>query len=205
MGRLNHLYGPSLTHHDINFLYAIRGSLKLGYYLQTRNTMVRLISCLLESNRNSAGKYVRVSGNWLNGELTSPHQIGWYFLSPIPEHSQILPPSLFLFISMLIVIYLSFNSCTYVFLILLLLSRHLTNSYPIPNCSFQEIPAGYTHYAHPGAQLHPSLGDICALRWVVKGFSPNLRLCALLYKLPRFVECRDGWQPTVLISRYLVA
>ena len=84
-GCLNRLYGLSLTHHDINFLYTIRGSLKLGYYLQTRNTMVRLISCLPDSNRNLAEEYVRVSGNWLNSELTcltSLHEIGWYFLFP---------------------------------------------------------------------------------------------------------------------------
>ena len=31
--RFNQLYGLSLTHHDINFLYAIRGSLKHRYYL----------------------------------------------------------------------------------------------------------------------------------------------------------------------------
>ena len=63
VGCLNRLYGLSLTHHDINFLYANRGSLKHGYYLQTRNTMVRLISCFLNSNRNLAGECVRVSGN----------------------------------------------------------------------------------------------------------------------------------------------
>ena len=81
VGHLNRLYGLSLTHHDINFLYAIRGSLKNGYYLQTRNTMVRLISSLPNSNRNSVGEFMRVGGNWLNGELTcptSPHSIGRY-------------------------------------------------------------------------------------------------------------------------------
>ena len=83
VGRLNQLYDLNLTHHDINFLYAIHGSLRNGYYLQTQNTMVRLISCLPDSNRNSAGEFVRVSRNWLNGELTcstSLHQIGWYLL-----------------------------------------------------------------------------------------------------------------------------
>ena len=81
VGCLNRLYDLYLTHHGINFLYAIRGSLRNGYYLQTQNTMVRLISCLPDSNRNSAGEFVRVSGNWLNEELTcptSPRQIGWY-------------------------------------------------------------------------------------------------------------------------------
>ena len=88
VGRLNRLYGLSLTHHDINFLYAIRGSLKLGYYLQTQNIMVRLISYLPDSNRNSVWEYVRVSSNWLNGKLTcltSPHEIGRYSLLPITK------------------------------------------------------------------------------------------------------------------------
>lgn len=102
---------------------------------------------------------------------------------------------------MLIVIYLSLISCTYIFLILLLLSRHPTNSYPLPDYNFQEILAEYKHYACLGAQLHPSLGGICALWRVVKGFSPNLRLCAFLYKLPRFFECPDNWQPAVVISK----
>ena len=72
VGHFNRLYGLSLTHHNINFLYAIQGSLKHEYYLQTRNIVVRLISCLPNSNRNSAGEFVRVSVNWLNGELTCP-------------------------------------------------------------------------------------------------------------------------------------
>ena len=108
VGRLNRLNGLSLTHNDINFLYAIRGSLKLGYYLQTRNTMVRLISYLPDSNRNSAREYVKVSNNWLNGELTSTssRQIGQYFLFLIPKHSQIVPPFLFF---VLLVCLLSFT------------------------------------------------------------------------------------------------
>lgn len=53
-------------------MYSIWGSLKHGYYLQTRNTMVRLISCLPNSNRNSVGEYMRVSGNWLDREMTCP-------------------------------------------------------------------------------------------------------------------------------------
>ena len=95
VGRLNRLYGLSLTHHNINFLYAIWGSLKHRYYLQTRNTMVRLISSLPDSNRNSVREYVGVSGKWLNGEMTcptSPRQIGRYFLLSIPKHSPTVSP-----------------------------------------------------------------------------------------------------------------
>ena len=69
-------------------MYSIRGSLDLGYYLQTWSTMIRLISCLPDSNKNSEGEFVKVSGNWLNGELTcptSPRQIGQYLLLPTPN------------------------------------------------------------------------------------------------------------------------
>ena len=62
VGHLNQLYGLSLTHHGIKYLYAIRGSLKNGYYLQTRNTMATLISYLPDSNRNSTGEFVKVNG-----------------------------------------------------------------------------------------------------------------------------------------------
>ena len=44
VGHLNQLYSLSLTHYDNNFLYAIQGSLKNGYYLQTQNITVKLIS-----------------------------------------------------------------------------------------------------------------------------------------------------------------
>ena len=42
---------------------------------------VRLISCLPDSNRNSMGEFVRVSGNWLADELPCPflqHDVGRY-------------------------------------------------------------------------------------------------------------------------------
>ena len=52
-----------------------------GYYLKVRNAQVQLISCLPDSNRNSAREFVWVSGNWHANELTcptSPWDIGWY-------------------------------------------------------------------------------------------------------------------------------
>lgn len=147
--------------------------------------MVRLISCLPDSNRNLAGEYVRVSGNWLNGELTcptSPRQIGQYFSFPrFPNiHKSCIPP--LCFISMLIVIYFTSILCRYISLFLLLLSPHITNLYPLSNCSFQEISTGYKRNASPGAQLCPLLRDICAL-----------------HKLPRFVERLDSQQPSIVI------
>ena len=55
VSRLNHLYGLQLDHHDINFMYSLCGNDRSGYYLKVRDTRVWLISCLLDSNRNSAG------------------------------------------------------------------------------------------------------------------------------------------------------
>ena len=69
---LNELYNLGLNHHDINFLYDICGSLKNGYYIKIQDPVARLIQCLPNSNRNSAREFIKVSENWLAGELTYP-------------------------------------------------------------------------------------------------------------------------------------
>ena len=61
--RLNQIYGLQLNHHDINFMYDLCGNLKTKYYLKPKDVQVWLISCLLDSNKNSAREYVRVSDN----------------------------------------------------------------------------------------------------------------------------------------------
>ena len=63
VSRLNQLFGLQLDHHDINFMYSLYGNIESAYYLKTRDNKVRLISCLPDSNRNSIGEFVRVSGN----------------------------------------------------------------------------------------------------------------------------------------------
>ena len=63
VSRLNQLFRLQLNHHDINFIYSLCGNIDLNYYLKTRDIRVQLISCLLDSNRNSAGEFVRVSSN----------------------------------------------------------------------------------------------------------------------------------------------
>ena len=72
VSRLNHIFGLQLNHHDINFVYSLCGNIWSDYYLKTRDMQVRLISCLPDSNRNSAGEFVRVSGNWFANELPYP-------------------------------------------------------------------------------------------------------------------------------------
>jgi len=54
--RLNEIYNLGLNNHDINFLYGICGSLKNDYYLKIRDPVMRLISCLPNSNRNFTGR-----------------------------------------------------------------------------------------------------------------------------------------------------
>ena len=140
VGHLNRLYGLSLTHHDINFLYAIQGSLKHGYYLQTQNTMFRLISCLLDSNKNSAGEYVTVSRNWLNGELTCrpflARQVDIFFsrLLDIPKLCFSTPSLLWLH-------YYFMYTCIIIFY-LLIYFQYLIDLYPISDCSFKKFQLG---------------------------------------------------------------
>ena len=75
------MFGLQLDHHDINFMYDLCGKITSDYYLKTRDMRVWLISCLLDSNRNSVGKFVWVSGNWFAEELPcpfSPCDVGRY-------------------------------------------------------------------------------------------------------------------------------
>ena len=79
VNRLNQLFGLQLDHHDINFMYNLCGNIDSNYYLKTQDNRVRLISCLPNSNRNSAGEFVRVSGNWFAEELSyaiKPRNVG---------------------------------------------------------------------------------------------------------------------------------
>ena len=81
VSRLNKIYGLQLNHHDINFMYSLCVNKKTNYYLKVRDMRVRLISCLPDSNRNSAKEFVRVSSNWFANELPcllSPCKVGSY-------------------------------------------------------------------------------------------------------------------------------
>ena len=81
VSRLNQIFGLQLNHRDINFMYSLCGNKKTNYYLKVKDIQVRLISCLLNSNKNSAEEYVRVSDNWFADELPYPlslHEVGLY-------------------------------------------------------------------------------------------------------------------------------
>ena len=72
VSRLNQIFGLQLNHHDINFMYSLCRNIRSDYYIKTRDMQVRLISCLPDSNRNLAGEFIQVSGNWLVDELPCP-------------------------------------------------------------------------------------------------------------------------------------
>lgn len=79
VSQLNHLYGLQLNHYDINFMYNLCSNIRIAYYLKVRDVWVQLISCLPNSNKNSTGEYIHVSGNWHANELTcltSPRDVG---------------------------------------------------------------------------------------------------------------------------------
>ena len=63
ISRLNQIFSLQLVHHDINFMYSLCGNKKTNYYLKVRDIWKRLISCLPDSNRNSAKEFVWVRGN----------------------------------------------------------------------------------------------------------------------------------------------
>ena len=48
---LNEKMGLGLTHHDVNWVYNLHNLKGQGYYLKSRHPEVRLIQCLLESNK----------------------------------------------------------------------------------------------------------------------------------------------------------
>ena len=59
--------GVNLTHHDINWIYNCHKLTGQGYYLKTKVPVVRLISCLPESNKGMDKDYLIISGEWHDG------------------------------------------------------------------------------------------------------------------------------------------
>ena len=81
VSRLNHTFDLQLDYHDINHMYSLYGNKATNYYLKTRDNRVRLISCLPDSNRNSAREFVRVRDNCFAGEVPCPlsrREVGFY-------------------------------------------------------------------------------------------------------------------------------
>ena len=53
--------GINFTHHDINWAYSCPKNNEAGYYLKTRIPSVRLIFCLLETNKGMDEYFLIVS------------------------------------------------------------------------------------------------------------------------------------------------
>ena len=63
----NERMGLNLTHHDVNWVYNLHHLKGQGYYLKTRHSKVKLISCLPESNKSMNKDFLIISREWHNG------------------------------------------------------------------------------------------------------------------------------------------
>ena len=61
---LNEQMGLGLTWHDVVWMYECHLLVDLGYYLKSRSSDVRLISCLPKSNKGMKDDFLIVSGEW---------------------------------------------------------------------------------------------------------------------------------------------
>ena len=62
-----------LTSHDVVHMYEFHSLADGGFYLKSRSTVVRLISCLPKSNKGMKNDYLIASGSWHDG-LPCPTQ-----------------------------------------------------------------------------------------------------------------------------------
>jgi len=59
--------GLGLTHHDVNWIYNLHHLKGQGYYLKSRHPEIRLIQCLLDSNKGLKKDFLIVSREWHDG------------------------------------------------------------------------------------------------------------------------------------------
>ena len=71
----NEQMGLGLSWHDVVHLYECHKLGEAGYYLKSRSDVVRLISCLLKSNKGIKDDYLIVSREWSDG-IHYPTQVG---------------------------------------------------------------------------------------------------------------------------------
>ena len=72
---LNEQMGLRLTWHNVVHMYECHKLASAGYYLNSRSNIVRLISCLLKSNKGMRDDYLIVFGEWNDG-LHCPTRVG---------------------------------------------------------------------------------------------------------------------------------
>ena len=61
---LNTQIGLGLTLHNVVHMYECNSLADVGYYLESRSTVVRLVSCLPKSNKGMKDNYLITSGEW---------------------------------------------------------------------------------------------------------------------------------------------
>ena len=61
---LNEQMGLNLTWHDIIWMYKCHLLAGSGYYLKSKSSVVRLVSCLPKSNKGMKDDYLIASGEW---------------------------------------------------------------------------------------------------------------------------------------------
>ena len=64
---INDKIGVNLIHHDVNWVYSCQNNKEAGYYLKTRAPTIRLISCLLKTNKGMDKDFLIVLGEWHDG------------------------------------------------------------------------------------------------------------------------------------------
>ena len=64
---LNEQIGLRLTWHDVVYMYECHALADSGYYLKSRSSIVRLVSCLPKSNKGMKDNYLIAFGEWHDG------------------------------------------------------------------------------------------------------------------------------------------
>ena len=64
---LNEIMNLNLTHYDVNWIYNLHHMKGQGYYLKSRYPEIRLIQCLLISNKGLKEDFLIFSGGWHDG------------------------------------------------------------------------------------------------------------------------------------------
>ena len=64
---LNEQMGLALTWHDVVHMYECHSLTNTRYYLKSRSTIVRIVTCLPKSNKGMKDDYLIAFGEWHNG------------------------------------------------------------------------------------------------------------------------------------------
>ena len=64
---LNEVMNLNLTHHDVNWIYNLHNLKGQGYYLKSRHPKIRLIQCVLISNKGFKDDFLIFSRQWHDG------------------------------------------------------------------------------------------------------------------------------------------